>query len=63
MSSDAVGEINFASFRAGLKFGRENKRWRAMNGRGGKKGRGSVESRVFEHVIIKADWDRIDDDN
>lgn len=55
MSSDAVGEINFASFRAGLKFGRENKRWRAVNGGRGEKGRGSVESRVFEHVIIEAD--------
>lgn len=55
MSSDAVGEINFASFRAGLKFGWENKRWRAVNGGRGEKGRGSVESRVFEHVIIETD--------
>lgn len=55
MSSDAVGEINFASFRARLKFGRENKRWRAVNGGGEKKGGRSVKSRVFEHVTIKAD--------
>ena len=47
MSSDAVGEINFASFRAGLKFGG---RINDANGPSVEKIRREIETEMLEDI-------------